>query len=116
MNKNINKLNAIIIYCDKTKDVMEEYGKDIEDFLESIAYQERCSFYLLQIGENVRTLSEELKKGYPETEWDNIRKIRNEIAHTYNWVDKELMWSTITEKLPKLKETCKNILYELERH
>jgi len=62
MNKDMNKLKAIIRYCDKTKEIMEEYGKDIEDFLDNIAYQERCSFYILQIGENTGTLSKELTK------------------------------------------------------
>jgi len=114
MDKDIARLNTIIGYCDKTAELIEECGDDIEDFTGDIAYQERCSFYILQIGENAGKLSKELTKKYPEADWDGIRILRNEIAHTYNWIDKELIWSAVTEDLPKMKEACENILIELE--
>jgi len=114
MDKDIAKLKTIIKYCDKTAELIEEYGDDIEDFVDNMAFQERCSFYVLQIGENAGKLSKELTKKFPETDWDGIRILRNEIAHAYNWMDAELIWSAVTDDLPKIKKACEIILCELE--
>ncbi|MCL2712322.1 MAG: DUF86 domain-containing protein [Methanomassiliicoccaceae archaeon] len=112
--KDISRLNTILKYCAKIEDVMNEYGKDIEDFMENPRYQDLCSFYTQQIGENAKNLSGELVKRHPEIRWDDMRETRNDIAHIYEWIDLEMIWNTITEDIPALKETCKKILAEIE--
>jgi uncharacterized protein with HEPN domain len=112
--KDIDRLNAVLRYCDKIEKVMSDYGKDIEDFLDNPRYQDLCSFYTQQIGENTKNLSKEITKRYPEVKWDDMRATRNDVAHTYEWIDPEMIWGAITEDVPILKEACEKILKELE--
>ena len=111
--KDTNRLNTILKYCDKIEEVMREYGEDVEDFLKNSRYQDLCSFYTQQIGENAKNLSENITKRYPEIGWEDIRQTRNDIAHIYEWIDPEMIWGAITEDVPKLKKACENILREL---
>ena len=89
--KDINRLNTVLKYCGKIETVMNEYGRDLEDFLENPIYQDLCSFYVQQIGENTRNLSDEMIKKHPEIKWDDMRETRNEIAHIYEWIDLEMI-------------------------
>ncbi|MCL2296095.1 MAG: DUF86 domain-containing protein [Methanomassiliicoccaceae archaeon] len=111
--KDINRLNTILKYCDKIEEVMREYGEYVEDFLKNTRYQDLCSFYTQQIGENAKNLSENIIKKYPEIKWEDIRQTRNDIAHTYEWIDPEMIWNAITEDIPILRKTCESILHEL---
>jgi len=112
MGKDVNRINAIIRYCDKIEERMDEFGRDIEDFIDNPAYHDLCSFYMSQIGENVSFLSPEITKKYPEISWRGMIELRNSIAHGYDGMDLEIVWSTITKKIPVLKKTCEKILRE----
>jgi len=115
MNKDIIRLRSIIRYCQKIEETMKEFGEDMEDFLDNPQYQDLCSFYILQIGENTKNLHTKLTDKHTEINWNNLRKTRNNIAHIYENVDYEMTWSTITEEIPIIKEACEKILYELEQ-
>ena len=65
-------------------------------------------------GENAGKLSSELTEKYPETEWREIRRTRDFIAHNYHKTDLNKTWITIKEEIPALKEVCNRILRELE--
>ena len=114
MGKDANRINAIIRYCIKIEDAMEEYGSDEEDFINNPFYRDVCSFYLSQIGENARFLSREIIKKYSEINWEDMMETRNTIAHGYEGMDFEIVWSTIVRKIPKLRKTCEKILKELK--
>jgi len=42
-----------------------------------------------------------------------IREARDDVAHVYHTIDFDLIWFTITEEIPILKETCEKILKDL---
>jgi len=44
-----------------------------------------------------------------------MMETRNTIAHGYDAMDLEIIWSTINKKIPKLKKTCEKILKETRR-
>jgi len=93
---------------------MEEFGSDIEDFLDNDAYHDVCSFYLSQIGENVTRISPKLIEKYSEISWVGLMELRNTVTHGYEGIDFEAVWTTITKKVPKIKKTCEKILGELK--
>ena len=45
------------------------------------------------IGEAVGKLSGDLKGGYPEIPWQDIKDFRNLLAHEYFGVDLEIVWN-----------------------
>lgn len=108
--KDISRLKIILKYCDKIEEVMNEYGKDVEDFLENPRYQDLCCFYTQQIGENAKNISKQITRKHPEIRWEDMRETRNDIAHIYEWIDLEMIWGAINEDVPILKETCEKIL------
>lgn len=78
------------------------------------AYQYTCSFCIAQIGETIKSLSAELKGKYPEVRWKGFSGMRDIVAHGYETINLRIVWLTITEDVPKLKENCDRILYELK--
>ena len=66
--------------------------------------------YLEIIGEACRTLTEEMKKKSPETEWAKIIAFRNYIAHNYFDLDWNIVNKIIKEDIPILKIQINNIV------
>ena len=62
------------------------------------------------IGEAVGKLSEELKGGFPEIPWQDIKDFRNLLAHEYFGVDLEIVWNTIRDDLPMLMDAVQKIV------
>lgn len=62
------------------------------------------------IGEAVGKLSENLKSGYPEISWQNVKDFRNLLAHEYFGVDLEIVWNTIRDDLPMLMDAVQKIV------
>ena len=69
-------------------------------------------FYLLQIGELARTLSDAFKEAHRDIPWKQIRGLRNMVAHNYGHVDFEIIWSIVQEDIPELYEKVEAILKE----
>lgn len=49
IKRDISDIKTIIEYCDRIDEVMEELGRDEEDFLDSYTLQSSCAFSLIQI-------------------------------------------------------------------
>jgi uncharacterized protein with HEPN domain len=113
MGDDISRIRAILQYCDSIEEKMNRFGNDIEDFMDDRDYQHGCSFCVSQAGENIKHLSPELIKKYPEIQWREFSGMRDIISHGYHKIDLETMWRTITEDIPVLKDACERILREL---
>ena len=112
MGKDIFALKNIISYCEDIEDTIERFG-DEESFIEDKHYRDLCSFYMIQIGENIKALSEKTREDHPGIRWRGFRETRDDIAHKYHKVDIEKIWFTVAEEIPALKEKCEEILREI---
>lgn len=65
---------------------------------------------IIQIGELVGRLSDEFIEKYNETPWHAIKGMRNLHAHDYENVDLEIVWNTLVEDIPYLKEQINKII------
>ena len=65
---------------------------------------------ILQIGELVGKLTDEFRAEHPDVPWQQIKAMRNIVAHQYGTVDAEITWEIITEDIPKLKSYCQTII------
>jgi len=81
-----------------------------KDFLENVDFQEGCAFCLIQIGEAVGRLPDNVKEISKDTEWGEIKGLRNILAHRYGTVWPTGIWQTITKDVPTLKEVCVSML------
>jgi uncharacterized protein with HEPN domain len=56
------------------------------------------------IGEASSKLDPDLKAKYPTVAWREMSDIRNKIIHHYFGVDYDIVWDTIKNNIPELKE------------
>ena len=47
--------------------------------------------------------------------WNEIRAMRNIVAHAYGSISVQMTWETIEKDIPALKAFCGNALRERER-
>lgn len=113
--KDINKLNLIIQYCERIESHRERFGDSVEDYREDLAYRDACSLCVAQIGELIGGISEDLKERNQDIEWSRIKGLRNIIDHNYGSIKTDLMWMVLTVRIPELKSRCSSIVEELRK-
>lgn len=61
------------------------------------------------IGEAAKNMPPELITKYPEIPWKEMVSMRNKVLHEYFGVDTEILWKTIQEDIPSLKEQIEGL-------
>ena len=46
--------------------------------------------------------------------WNQIKALRNVVAHNYGKIDKETLWETISNDIPRLQGYCEGIVKQFE--
>lgn len=104
-----------LLYC---QDILES-GTAIQSYVQGITLdtfvQERMRYTAVIrefeiIGEAVGKLPMEVKAGYPDLPWQDIKDFRNLLAHEYFGVDLEIVWNTIHHDLPLLMNAVQEIV------
>ncbi len=106
IDRDKNILNHMIGYCEEIEDTVARFGNAYEIFADDSAYRNACALCILQIGELSGHLSEQFRKENAHIPWQQIRGMRNIVAHAYGSVDKKSIWQTMIEDIPALKEFC----------
>ena len=97
LEKIAKHISSTLMYCAECQSV--------EDFERSSMRVEACVFNLMQIGELAKTeLSEEAKAEISSIPWKQLYGMRNRIVHGYEGVEMNIVWDTIANDLPILKE------------
>ncbi|MBI5573981.1 MAG: DUF86 domain-containing protein [Elusimicrobia bacterium] len=91
---------------------IQEYTKEInyKDFSENNEKIDAVVRNLEIIGEAVKHISKDIKQKHKNVNWEDIVGMRNIITHEYFGVDLEIIWKTVKEKLPELKNKIEEIL------
>lgn len=102
------------LYLEDIRDAIgkiESYveGMDIDSFSDDWKTIDAVVRNLSVIGEAVNNLSDETKSKNPEVSWHEIIGMRNKIVHEYFGVDQDVLWKTVQDDLPNLKETLSKI-------
>jgi uncharacterized protein with HEPN domain len=108
MNRDEACLRTILKELASVPSLMRGYNKD--KFLKSEKTQKAISMTLLNIGELVKSLSEEVRAKYKEVAWKEIAGLRDIAAHKYHSLNMERIWITVQEDLPALREQIRNII------
>ncbi|MBR1629934.1 MAG: DUF86 domain-containing protein [Lachnospiraceae bacterium] len=109
-NRDRDVLDKIIRYCDDIAHLMNEYNYDYREYVEQISFQYSCNMCIIQIGELVGRLSEDFRFEHDDIPWHAIKSMRNLHAHDYERVDLEIVWDTLLNEIPELKEKLKQML------
>ncbi len=90
----------------------QEY-KSIEALLNSKMGFDATNMCIMQIGETLNKLSNEMQEQYPQLPIKESYLTRNYITHDYEGVNKQIIEMIIRTEMPKLKIMIENILKEL---
>lgn len=101
-------IQKIIGYIDDIEKYVE--GLEAKDFLDDKKTITACAFTVSQIGEIVKEITEETMNTYKDIPWNSIKGMRNRIVHDYENVDLSVLWGTIKDSLPELKDKLKDII------
>ena len=91
---------------------IEKHIKKIskDEFWEDIKTQDAVIRRIEIIGEAVKNLPSEFKRKYPKIEWREITGMRDKLIHEYFGVNIDMVWETIKNDLPELKNKISKIL------
>jgi len=62
------------------------------------------------IGEAASHMPEEMVASHPDIPWQDMRDMRNVLAHEYFGINEKIIWETIQNDLPPLISPLKGIL------
>lgn len=100
-------IDAINSIEDFTKDI--DYDSYINDFKLRLALVKLLEI----IGEASNGISEETQKNFTDIEWIILKSIRNILVHEYFGIDYDIIWDSIKNNIPDLKEKINRIISNL---
>lgn len=103
-------LEHIISYCADIEDTVARFGNSLEAFSTDKVYRNACAMCILQIGELGGHLSEGFRTEYRQMPWNEIKGMRNVMAHAYGSISVQTTWETIEQDIPALKHFCEEVL------
>lgn len=95
-------LAEIICAIDSIEDFTSGMNKD--DFLEDEKTKSAVVRQFEIMGEASKALPDSIKELAPDIPWSKIAGMRDRLIHAYFIVDYKLVWKTLEEELPRLKE------------
>ena len=104
---------TVIDACDTVRSYIE--GMTKEEFMSDSKTRDACLAQWLVIGERVAKISESLKKRHPEVTWALIVGFKNRSSHSYGTrhFDTSMLWDTVSNDTPAIKDALSTILKEL---
>lgn len=101
-------LSLMVEKIDRLLDVCSNHTR--QEIKENYLLSDTIQFEFEKLFEDTTRLSVELKLDHPELPIDDLRSIRNRIAHDYGSVIIDVLISTVENDLPPFKETILKIL------
>jgi len=61
------------------------------------------------VGEAASKVSAEARANAPEVPWISVVGMRNRLVHAYFDINKDILWTTVTEALPPLRASLESL-------
>ncbi|MBQ6207299.1 MAG: DUF86 domain-containing protein [Oscillospiraceae bacterium] len=105
-------LEHIVSYCADIEQAVARFGDSYAQFSADKEYRNACAMCVLQIGELSGHLSAEFRSVHSDMPWNEIKGMRNVMAHKYGSISVETVWEAIQRDIPDLKAFCLRLLEE----
>lgn len=85
---------------------IENYTNDIdyENFKNNKLRQDGVIRQMEILGEAAKRISTEIKDKYSEVPWQDAAGMRDKLIHGYFGIDTQIVWNTIQNDIPNLKQ------------
>ena len=111
-NRDQQIVSKIIKYCreiEQTHEIFENKKELFFDKNSGFIYRNSIAMPILQIGELVKSLSDEFKSAHNEIPWRDIARMRDCFAHRYGTMDYDMTWNTSVNDVPVLQKYLENL-------
>ena len=114
-------MSAKRVYTDYLQDIVDHAEKAMR-FVHDVSFDdfgdnEEKVFAVVKmleiIGEAARHLPKSVRDKYANIPWKQVIRMRDKMTHEYFSVDLEVVWRTVHDDLPPLRDTAKKILEDL---
>ena len=112
--KNVDILRKMVRYCDEIDVTNTEFGNTLEALKAKSTYKNAVAMCIFQIGELTTHFTEDFRATYTKVPWKDIKNMRNIAAHRYDSFDLGILWETVTDDIPELREYCELIIRQFE--
>ena len=111
-DKDYQRLTHIVKYCEKLEAVGRSMENEYENFAARGNYEkvDVSSFYIGQLGELTRGLTDDFKDEHADIPWKQIVDMRNTLIHRYGTRNIRIIWDVIAKDIPVLNRMCREIL------
>lgn len=112
LHKDAVIIEKIIREIDFAVNRISEYSA--KDFAEDIDAQHAVGMAVINTGELIKHISEELRRKFPSVPWKQAAGLRDIAAHTYDTIRMDDLYQTIKKDFPPLKKQLLTIAAEEE--
>jgi uncharacterized protein with HEPN domain len=114
-------MSAKRVYADYLQDIVD-YAEKAMRFMQDVSFDdfgdnEEKIFAVVKtleiIGEAARHLPKSMRDKYAAVPWKQVTGMRDKMTHEYFSVDLEVVWRTVQEDLPPLRDTAKKMMEDL---
>lgn len=107
-----------LTYLEHIEDSIEKIqsytkGFSEESFQNSTLVQDAVVRQFEIIGEATKRLSVYIRKEHPDIPWKDMAGMRDVLIHDYINVEIDIVWKTVVDYLPALKESVRQIIDKL---
>ncbi|MEO0275302.1 MAG: DUF86 domain-containing protein [candidate division WOR-3 bacterium] len=106
--KIIDYLQDILVECNYL--IKESKKIDYSSFIENENLKRAFVRSLEIIGEASKKIPKTIQNTYSEINWREVKGMRDKLIHEYFGIDYKVVWKTIKEDIPNLKEVIEKIL------
>ena len=100
-------INKIIESANCVVDGMKDVSRD--KFDDDKIFQAAMMFFLIQISENAKYISEDMREMHAEIPWSAIYGLRNRVVHDYGNVNLKIIYDTLHIDVPLLLKQLEKI-------
>jgi uncharacterized protein with HEPN domain len=98
--------------CDSINHIQQfVHGMTLRDYLEDAKAQAAVERKLLLLSQAAGKLGQEGEALCPGIPWNGIRGMGNWLHHQYDRATPEVVWNTIVDDLPSLRDAVEKVLY-----
>jgi uncharacterized protein with HEPN domain len=103
-------------------DRITDYTQELDD-AEALEHDHKTQAAVIRYIEIIGEAANRIQKQAPEfvaahhlLPWREMRAMRNRMIHNYFDINTDVLWSTIKDDLPKLKQQTERLLLEMKRN
>ena len=107
----LNRIRYMKRYCEDISASIKRFGNSYEAFENDVDFVNSVSMSVMQIGELSSGLSDEFKDATrSQMQWGLMKGMRNQFAHAYAAMEKDVIWETATQDIPNLLRFCEDVI------